>query len=63
MEKIHCSTCNQPTFHQTTNAYGIQIHPEGVKCLTCGNFAGEPDNVIKLPQKAQFKLVNGEVAE
>jgi len=61
MEKIHCNNCNQPTFHQTTNAYGVQIHQQGIKCLTCGQFSGESCKMIKTPQKALWRIERDEV--
>jgi hypothetical protein len=63
MEKIHCDGCNQPTFHQTKNAYGDQIHQQGIKCLICGQFSGEPDNVVRLPQKALWRVVGDEAVK
>jgi len=61
MEKVHCNGCNQPTFHQTKNASGNQIHQNGIKCLKCGQFGGEPSEVIKLPQKASWRISGDEV--
>lgn len=61
MEKIHCNHCDQPTFHQTKNVYGNQIHKQGIKCLCCGQYSGETDNIIRLPQKAMWRIERDEV--
>ena len=63
MEKVHCDTCNQPTFHQTTNAYGNQIHCKGIKCLTCGGFSGEPSEVGPIPPKALWHIENAQAVK
>ena len=56
MEKLHCVKCNTPTFHQTKDAYGNQVHQQGIKCLVCGQFSGEPNNMSRLPQKAMWRI-------
>ena len=60
MEKLHCNVCEQPTFHQTKNAHGDQIHRLGDRCLTCGKFSGQPYNDVKVPQKAIWRIENDE---
>lgn len=39
MERLYCPTCDQPTFHQTTNFYGEYVTIYGNRCLTCGEYS------------------------